>query len=222
MHDKLRSRLTYANVMATIAVFIALGGTTLAATGGNFILGQSNSASSTTALSSGTTGPAFKVTSTNTGFATALGLNVPSGHAPFTVNSGAKVANLNADKLDGKDSSAFLDKCPSPPTAKFGRICAGGDGGQRTYQQSLDYCASLGLRLPSHSEAVTLAVNYNVPGLPPAGGTFDFMWTDAASHYVDSSLNSHDLAIVVDEDGGWYDSRQDDGLRAVCVTEPSS
>jgi hypothetical protein len=109
MLTKLRPRLTYANVMSTIAVFgVLAGGTTYAATGGNFILGQPNSAGSTTGLSSGTTGPALKVTSTNTGTgATALGLNVASGHAPFTVNSGAKVTNLNADKLDGLNSSEF-------------------------------------------------------------------------------------------------------------------
>jgi len=39
---------------------------------------------------------------------TALGLSVAAGQAPFTVNSQVKVANLNADLLDGKDSSAFL------------------------------------------------------------------------------------------------------------------
>jgi hypothetical protein len=104
----IRRHLTYANVMVTVLAFIVLGGTTYAATGGNFILGQANTAGSTTALSSGTAGPAFKVTSTNTGFATALGLNVPSGHAPFTVNSSAKVTNLNADKLDGLNSTSFL------------------------------------------------------------------------------------------------------------------
>jgi hypothetical protein len=68
---------------------------------------------STTPLSSGTTGPgttgpALKVTNMNTGVgATALSLNVAPGHQPFRVNSGAKVANLNADKLDGKDSDSF-------------------------------------------------------------------------------------------------------------------
>ena len=36
--------------MATIAVFLVLGGGAYAATGGNFILGQSNSASSDLAL----------------------------------------------------------------------------------------------------------------------------------------------------------------------------
>jgi hypothetical protein len=68
MRQRLRSHLTYANVMATIAVFIALGGTTYAATGGNFILGQSNSAGAPTQLSSATTNSAgaLKVTNTNT------------------------------------------------------------------------------------------------------------------------------------------------------------
>jgi hypothetical protein len=109
MRQWIRTHMTFANVVSLLALSVALGGTTYAATGGNFILGQSNSAGSTTALSSGTTGPALRVTNTNTATgATALGLNVASGHVPFTVNSGAKVANLNADKLDGMDSTGFL------------------------------------------------------------------------------------------------------------------
>jgi hypothetical protein len=35
----------------------------------------------------------------------ALSLSVQSGEAPMRVNSGTKVTNLNADKLDGMDSS---------------------------------------------------------------------------------------------------------------------
>ena len=81
----------------------------LAATGGNFILGQPNSASSTTSLTAPVAGKGLQVNNNSTGTgATALGLNVASGHAPLTVNSGTKVANLNADKLDGKDSTQFL------------------------------------------------------------------------------------------------------------------
>jgi hypothetical protein len=91
------------NVVGYIALFVALGGTTYAATGGNFILGQSNSASSTTSLSAGTTGPVLRATNTSTG--TAAGFNVSAGHPPFNVNSGTKVTNLNADKLDGKDAT---------------------------------------------------------------------------------------------------------------------
>jgi hypothetical protein len=104
-----RFRPNHGTVVAYLALFVALGGTTYAATGGNFILGQSNSAGNTTSLSAPLAGKkALQLTNTSTGAgATALGLNVASGHPPFTVNSGTKVANLNADKLDGLDSTTF-------------------------------------------------------------------------------------------------------------------
>jgi hypothetical protein len=109
MRQWIRSHLTYANVMVTIVAFIVLGGVSYAATGGNFILGKSNSASSTTSLTAPVAGKGLQVTNTSTGAgATALGLNVASGHAPFTVNSGTKVKGLNADTLDGKDSASFV------------------------------------------------------------------------------------------------------------------
>jgi hypothetical protein len=94
------------NVVGYVGIFLALGGTAFAATGGNFILGQTNSATSTTALSAGTTGPAFRVTNTSTG--TGGSFNVASGHPPFIVNSGKKVAKLNADNLDGLDSTQLV------------------------------------------------------------------------------------------------------------------
>jgi hypothetical protein len=111
MRHWIGSHVTFANVVSLIALFVALGGTTYAATGGNFILGKPNTASSQTSLTASPSfaGKALQLTNTNTGAgATALGLNVASGHAPFTVNSGTKVDKLNADKLDGIDSSGFL------------------------------------------------------------------------------------------------------------------
>jgi hypothetical protein len=109
-----RSRLhrpSPAMTVALLALFVALGGTTYAATGGNFILGKPNSAGATTSLSAPVAGKALQVTNTSTGAgATGLGLSVATGHSPFTVNSGTKVAKLNADLLDGADSSAFLSR----------------------------------------------------------------------------------------------------------------
>jgi hypothetical protein len=94
--------------VACLSLFVALSGVTYAATGGNFILGRANNATSQTALTSNNAGKALNLTQQSSGTgATALGLNVPSGKTPFTVNSGTKVANLNADKLDGLDSSAL-------------------------------------------------------------------------------------------------------------------
>jgi Chaperone of endosialidase len=91
---------------AAALVLVAVGG---ADNGGNFILGQSNSAANTTALAAPVPGgKALQVTNTNTtSGSTALGLNVASGHAPFTVNTGVKVTSLNADLLDGLDSTAL-------------------------------------------------------------------------------------------------------------------
>jgi hypothetical protein len=101
-----------AMIVALFALFVALGGVGVAATGGNFILGQSNSAGNTTGLAAPVAGgKALQVTNTNTTTgSTALGLNVASGHAPFTINSSVKVAGLNADKLDNLDSGYFLPK----------------------------------------------------------------------------------------------------------------
>jgi hypothetical protein len=59
-------RPSHATVIAYAALFVALSGTAVAATGGNFILGKSNSASTATQLSSGA-GNALKVTDTNGG-----------------------------------------------------------------------------------------------------------------------------------------------------------
>jgi hypothetical protein len=235
MHRKLRlSRPRHATVVAYIALFVALGGTTYAATGGNFILGQSNTASSTTGLSAGVTGPAFRATNTSTG--PAAGFNVSAGHAPFTVNSGTKVTNLNADKIDGKDSTAFLpvngiaqeayslngrpagdylQGCPTPALAAFGRICAGSDGGDRTWNNATAYCAAFGFRLPTPGEAVTLGKNYDVPGV--AAG--EYFWTD--NLFYEPSITGF-AVVTVNEDGGNsalpLDSTHTD--EAVCVTEP--
>jgi hypothetical protein len=95
--------------MGALALFVSLGGVGYSATGGAFILGKSNTANKQSVLSAPVKKPALQVTNTNTAAgATALGLKVASGHAPFTVNSGVKVTNLNADRLDGFDSASFL------------------------------------------------------------------------------------------------------------------
>jgi hypothetical protein len=99
-----------ATLIATVALFVALGGVGIAADGQNLILGKpDNSATHKTGLSTPVNDKALQLTNTNTGTsATALGLTVASGHAPFTVNSQTRVANLNADKLDGIDSAGFV------------------------------------------------------------------------------------------------------------------
>jgi hypothetical protein len=118
MRGRIRAHLTYANVMATIAVFLVLGGGAYAATGGRLILGQANSADATTGLSSNVaSGPTLHLT--NTGGQPAASFTGGTGAAPFAVNSTKKVAKLNADRLDGIDSSGFV---PSSSLERFGPV----------------------------------------------------------------------------------------------------
>lgn len=80
-------------VAGAVFALVVGSGTAYAATGGNFILGKSNSAGATTTLSNGN--------------GTALALKSRSGTPAFKVGNSVKVPNLNADRLDGKDSSSF-------------------------------------------------------------------------------------------------------------------
>jgi hypothetical protein len=111
LNRRLRQRPSPPLVISLIALFVSLGGASYAATGGNFILGNPNTASSATELSASgaSTATALKLTNTNTAAgATALSLNAAAGHPPLNVNTSAKVASLNVDLLDNLDSSAFL------------------------------------------------------------------------------------------------------------------
>lgn len=78
-----------------------------AAPGEPFKLGRLNAVDRATALVGAAAGPLLRVD--NNGGGPALALKANPGAPPLTVNAGSgKAANLDADKLDGKDSSAFL------------------------------------------------------------------------------------------------------------------
>ena len=225
MRRRLR-RPSPAMVVACLALFVALGGTALA-TVKPFSLGTTNTVDAATTVTNGSTSIAtplltLKNLTTGTG-GTALALNVASGHAPFTTNSATRVTNLNADKLDGKDSTAFLQSCPSPLTGRYGRICVGSDGGSRTWIDALKYCAGYGLRLPSPSEAYTLASNYDVPGV----ATGAYFWTDSAwreqqtgGTYTYAHAVSDGRGTADGVDMGWREIRV--AGPAVCVTDPAN
>ena len=96
-----------------LALVFGVATTALGATGGNFILGKANVASTVSKLTAGISGSALQVI--NNGAGTALDLRVgpsatpPSDKtvAPMKVDSQAKVANLNADEVDGQDAGSF-------------------------------------------------------------------------------------------------------------------
>jgi FlaG/FlaF family flagellin (archaellin) len=95
-----------------------------AGTARSFFLGQANSAGAPSSLSAPVADAALKVTNTsNASGSTALALNVANGKPPLSVNSSTKVANLNADKLDGLRSTAFAQ-----PTRVTRSVSCAGSG----------------------------------------------------------------------------------------------
>jgi hypothetical protein len=97
-------------VAAALILVLALAGTAIAGTGrgADLELGVVNTINNyLTTLRGSFTGPMLQVTNTGTG--RGIGITVAAGKAPIVVNSSAgKAINLNADKLDGKNSSFFL------------------------------------------------------------------------------------------------------------------
>ena len=105
----MKSSFKTALIAAVVSGFVAAGAAV--ATTKTFVLGTTNTVDAASTVTAGATGlntKMLQLTNTSTGSnATALGLTVVSGHAPFAVNSQTRVANLNADQLDGLDSSAL-------------------------------------------------------------------------------------------------------------------
>ncbi len=105
-----RGTATMLGLAVMMALVVGVASSALGATGGNFILGRNNVATAITALggSLGVDGPMLRLINNNAGANdTALDLRVQAGEAPMRVNSDTKVTSLNADKLDGLDSTAF-------------------------------------------------------------------------------------------------------------------
>jgi hypothetical protein len=75
--------------------------------GAVFNLGKTNKVDAQSTLTGTTSGKNLQIT--NSGSGPALGLTVGAGEPPLVVNANAgKATHLNADQLDGKDSTAFV------------------------------------------------------------------------------------------------------------------
>jgi hypothetical protein len=182
---RIRRHLTYANVMATIAVFIALGGGTTAV-----------ALSGTDTVQSDDLGPGAQV------------------KAPDVADNAVSSADVLNESLTGADikNRSGVDTCQAPLTAKLGPICAGSDGVTRDFFGAVNHCAQFGLRLPSFSEARTLALNYDIPNISDT----DLFWTDS-SYYA-----STNRAWTVAENGALFAGDLGTAFPTVCVTDPQA
>jgi hypothetical protein len=106
-----RATVFVVGLATMVAILLGVASMAFAGNGDPWILGQLNSATSITRLAGqgGVDGPMLQLTNKDSGTDdTALDLNVQSGEPPMTVSSQAKVNNLNADRLDGQNSNAFV------------------------------------------------------------------------------------------------------------------
>ncbi|HET7668195.1 MAG TPA: hypothetical protein VFK56_19445 [Mycobacterium sp.] len=152
MLKAVRDRLTYANIMATIAVFIALGGTTYAAatlTGRDIKDGS-------------LTGKDLKRNSLTGKQIAEAKLTNPVPRA------------RNAARLAGKPASSYLVRCPDS-TMPLANICIESQPrAASTYSSAVGECDRLdrpqtpGRRLPTHSELMA-ALTYEPIALAPGG-----------------------------------------------------
>jgi hypothetical protein len=90
----LKHRPSAAMLVALTALIVAMSGTAVAATGGDFLLGRANTATSLTSLSNSK--------------GTALALSSADGKPPLTVSTSTQVPKLNASLLNGHPATAFL------------------------------------------------------------------------------------------------------------------
>ncbi len=106
-----RATTTIVGLAIMLALVLGVATTALAGTGigATFNLGKTNTVNAITKLVGSVAGPSLQIDNNSTdAAATALDLQVEPGKAPMKVNSATQVANLNADKLDGQDASAFM------------------------------------------------------------------------------------------------------------------
>lgn len=104
-----RAAVFTVGLVVVLAVVLGVSSTALAGTGVGavFNLGQNNAVDALSRLVGSTTNSMLRIDNNGTG--SALQLLVEPGRPPMTVNAGAgKAVNLNADKLDGNNSTAFL------------------------------------------------------------------------------------------------------------------
>ncbi|MEA2274160.1 MAG: hypothetical protein QOI98_2868 [Solirubrobacteraceae bacterium] len=172
MFARLRSRLTYANVVATLALFIALGGSAVAASSlfsgrllkprsvpGTKIVRNSLTKNEVRESSLGKIPNADKLDSLDsTQFLRSDGKAVDADRldgidsSQFLFPDGAPGRASDASRLGGLDPVAYRNTCPSNHRLFFSVCFENGDRTGGTFAAASSTCANLGGRLPTIAE----------------------------------------------------------------------
>ena len=175
-----RSHPSPATTISLIALVIAMSGTAYAATGGTFILGKANRATSITSLSN-----------TN---GTALALSSAHGKPPLTVSNSVQVPKLNASELGGMPAANFLLGDHSHGLATPGSndtIPLAGGLANVTFT-----CGSTGLT-PTGEFTLTALTNVEVWWLNKDGGSYALLNTGQTAMLAQTTQNPYTVVVQV-------------------------
>lgn len=199
MKKTLRDRLTYANVVSTLCLFLLLGG------------GAAYAASRLPKNSVGTKQlKKGAVTGQKVAANTLTGANINAstlGLVPDAKHADSADTATNAAQLGGSPPSSYKDKCPDGTTSAAADFCVSADIGLYSWVGALEACAARGFRLPEPAEAYAVAAQ---TAEEPEFWTDDF-WTDEKGGQA--------LSFVVSENGLFaLDAKE--GLYTYCVVTP--
>jgi hypothetical protein len=184
MLAKLRARLTYANVVATLALFLALGGVSYGAlrVGSATIV---NNSIRTQDLRNN------EVRSRDIRNRTIIGRDVLTNTITGLQVRESSLAKVpDADTLDGQESATFRVRCPSGTVAHAGACFEQGSRTAQTFAAASRTCGAENRRLPLFSELESLRQE---PGITLADGTDPELTANA--------YGSGPLILGIDDDG---------------------
>jgi hypothetical protein len=194
---EVRRRLSYSNVMATLAVFISLGGTSFAALS---LTGRDIQDGSLTARD--------------------LKRETLGGKRIKEAALGRVRRAANADRLNGVPGARFLVRCPSA-TVPVSDVCVETQPREpEPYRfaavecEGTDRRTGLGRRLPSHDELMTAIGDYDIALAPNGELTHNV--------YPAAEAGRLDVLVVTDAGGDVALAKETpDGARAFrCVADP--
>ncbi len=92
-----------------VGAMVVMGLPVVASVGDAILLGKTNTGNAETMIRGSEPGPLVRIDNNNAN-GNAVRFQVEAGNAPFTVDSDVRVKKLNADKLDGRSSGAYMKK----------------------------------------------------------------------------------------------------------------
>ena len=175
----LRTRIHPVAALTTAIVLVGGAGVGTAATGGTFILGRSNNATSRTDL-------------TNTE-GTPLALFAEDARPPLIVNSGVKVAKLNADRLDGVEAAALQRRVDGECSGGAIReVRTGGGVGCAALPRKVNFAAPIGETTVATFDGVSLNVSCTVVEEFEGPRLYAYLYFTG----VGANINGHTTSIL--------------------------